>query len=220
MTSPITAIGTTPYQAEVREQNGAQLDKEAFLTLLIAQLKNQDPLSPLQPHEFAAQLAQFTSVEQLTNLNEAVAMQGQAVQLASLFDETALGASLLGRHVVAEGNQVTVSAGDLGSVEVEVGAAGGAATLQIFDSSGREVASRAIGHVSGGRQSLTLPDGIPEGTYTYAVTVTTTGGESVPVLTYTSGVVDGVYFRDGQIVLRIGVMEVLMDTLAEIRPAS
>jgi flagellar basal-body rod modification protein FlgD len=219
MTAPITAIGTAATPA-VTEPNGSQLDKEAFLTLLIAQLRNQDPLSPLEPHEFAAQLAQFTSVEQLTNLNEAVALQSQAVQLAALLDETALGASLLGRHVVAEGNQVAVSDGDYGEIQVEIGAAGGAATLQVFDSSGREVASREIGHVSAGRQSLTLPAGIPEGTYSYALTVTGSDGESVPVVTYISGVVDGVYFRGGQIVLRIGEIEVPMDTLAEIRTAS
>jgi hypothetical protein len=52
------------------------------------------------------------------------------------------------------------------------------------------------------------------------VTVSGDEGASVPVLTYTSGVVDGVYFRDGQIVLRIGTMEVSMDALAEIKAAA
>jgi flagellar basal-body rod modification protein FlgD len=219
MTAPISAVGASPAAATA-EPNQAELDKEAFLKLLVAQLKNQDPLSPLEPHEFAAQLAQFTSVEQLTNLNQAFALQSEVTQLAALLDETALGASLLGRHVVAEGNQVPVSSDGFGEVEVEVGGAGGVATLQVFDSTGREVASREIGYVAAGRQSLTLPNGLDEGIYSYAVTVSGDEGASVPVLTYTSGVVDGVYFRDGQIVLRIGTMEVSMDALAEIKAAA
>ncbi len=219
MTAPISVLGASPAAATA-EPNQAELDKEAFLKLLVAQLKNQDPLSPLEPHEFAAQLAQFTSVEQLTNLNQAFALQSEVTQLAALLDETALGASLLGRHVVAEGNQVPVSSDGFGEVEVEVGGAGGVATLQVFDSTGREVASREVGYVAAGRQSLTLPNGLDEGIYSYAVTVSGDEGASVPVLTYTSGVVDGVYFRDGQIVLRIGTMEVSMDALAEIKAAA
>ena len=51
------------------------MGKEEFLTLLIAQLKNQDPLSPTNPEEMAAQLAQFSSLEQLINVNEKLESQ-------------------------------------------------------------------------------------------------------------------------------------------------
>jgi flagellar basal-body rod modification protein FlgD len=48
------------------------LDKEAFLRLLTTQLSNQDPLNPIEDREFIAQLAQFTSLEQMQNLNKTV----------------------------------------------------------------------------------------------------------------------------------------------------
>jgi flagellar basal-body rod modification protein FlgD len=54
---------------EVSSSGNANVDKDMFLRLFTTQLKNQSPLDPLKGHEFAAQLAQFSSLEQLTNLN-------------------------------------------------------------------------------------------------------------------------------------------------------
>lgn len=47
-----------------------ELDKEAFLKLLIAQLANQDPLNPMEDREFIAQMAQFSTLEQMTNMSK------------------------------------------------------------------------------------------------------------------------------------------------------
>ena len=50
------------------------LDRNAFLRLLVTQLRNQDPLNPMEDKEFIAQLAQFSSLEQLQNMNESLGM--------------------------------------------------------------------------------------------------------------------------------------------------
>ncbi|KAA3595691.1 MAG: hypothetical protein D8M57_02875 [Candidatus Scalindua sp. AMX11] len=54
---------------DVSRVGNANVDKEAFLRLFTTQLKNQSPMDPLKGHDFIAQLAQFSSLEQLTNLN-------------------------------------------------------------------------------------------------------------------------------------------------------
>jgi flagellar basal-body rod modification protein FlgD len=58
------------------------MGKEAFLKLLVAQLKNQDPLAPSDGKEMAAQLAQFSSVEQLVSVNDTLGQIRDALRTA------------------------------------------------------------------------------------------------------------------------------------------
>lgn len=217
MSSALQALTSgAPASALSSTTSKLDLNKQDFLQLLVTQLKNQDPLSPLQPYEFAAQLAQFSSVEQLTNLNDTVSKEGDSLALSTLVDKTNLSASLVGRNVLAEGNQVVVPATGGATVRFEVGTGSGAGTLIVKDSSGREVVNKAVGELTSGRQSLTLPSDLPAGTYTYEVTVAGDKGASVPVVTYTSGAVTGVEFNNGKIQLKLGPLTVDLDSLAAI----
>lgn len=58
------------YDSQPKTQKSDSLDKDAFLNLLVTQLKNQDPLNPMEDKEFIAQMAQFSSLEQMKNMNE------------------------------------------------------------------------------------------------------------------------------------------------------
>ena len=74
-TSINSASSTTSSNSSLKE-----LDKDNFLQLLITQLKNQDPMNPMDNQEFLAQLATFNSLEQLMSINQAVAKIAEAVQ--------------------------------------------------------------------------------------------------------------------------------------------
>jgi flagellar basal-body rod modification protein FlgD len=72
------------------KSNGSTLGKDDFLKILITQLKNQDPMQPLQDKEFIAQMAQFTSVEQLTNM---------ATEMKALRQTLGFASGLIGKEV-------------------------------------------------------------------------------------------------------------------------
>ena len=91
---PQTSIGQ-----QVLEND--ELGKDAFLTLLTVQLQNQDPMDPVKNEDFVAQLAQFSSLEQLQGINEAVS--GSADAQATIEVQRAIEAntavSLMGKQV-------------------------------------------------------------------------------------------------------------------------
>ena len=70
-TNPISAL-TTNSSSSTPKVDKNQADSDMFMTLLVAQLKNQDPLQPQDGAAFVAQLAQFNSLEQLTGIRESI----------------------------------------------------------------------------------------------------------------------------------------------------
>ena len=82
------------------------LGKDDFMKLLLAQLKNQDPLKPLDGTDFAAQLAQFSSLEQLSNMNTEL----KNVSVNQMTMNYAQSVNLIGKNVVTNsGNSLTVN---------------------------------------------------------------------------------------------------------------
>ncbi len=65
----VSGVNNQAYTAENSKQPGNELGKDAFLKLLITQLKYQDPLNPMEDREFIAQLAQFSTLELMQNLS-------------------------------------------------------------------------------------------------------------------------------------------------------
>ncbi len=216
VTNPELFTSTTSGTRTIKKQ----LDKDAFLQLLVTQLKNQDPSNTMDVYQMSSQLAQFASVEQLTTLNSSMAAQSQALQLSMLVNQTAFSSSLVGKDVLANGDQVHVPSSGRAQVHVDVGGSGGTATLKLLDANGGVVSRHDLGRVSPGAQDLTLPSGLPAGDWHYAIEVTDSSGKSVSVTTTTGGTVTGVAFRNGAIYLQIGNLEVALDDLLAVGRAA
>jgi|SRR5690554_4280085 len=91
-TNTVRSSSTDYSSVQVERKDGNNLDKDAFFKLLITQLKYQDPLTPMENTEFVAQMAQFSSLEQMANMN---ANLSQFLRIQALSE----GASLIGRNV-------------------------------------------------------------------------------------------------------------------------
>ncbi|MGF6113871.1 flagellar hook assembly protein FlgD [Pseudomonas sp. ADAK2] len=146
-----------------------KLGKDAFLQLLVTQLKNQNPLDPQDNSAFVAQLAQFSSLEGITTLNDTVSSiagnysSSQALQASSL----------VGRSVIVQTNSVKVDDPTkpvTGSVNLTSSIASG--TVTITDKDGKAIRTIDLGSRAAGSASFTW-DGkdssgavVPVGTYT------------------------------------------------------
>lgn len=187
---------------------GGKLGKQEFLHLLVTQLRYQDPMDPMKGQEMAAQLAQFSSVEQLVELNKTIADQkdGTAAMIQAVNSNVALGT--IGREVFALGDQVEVPEGgaDEASVTFTVADNGGQGTLRILDEDGELVSSHKLGVIPGGRQTLNLGEvgaSLEPGLYRYEVSVAS-GDEEVAVEQYMKGIVNGITYGSSGAVLTAG----------------
>lgn len=201
----------------IARKPGGEMGKDEFLKLLVTQMQNQDPLSPMDGQQMAVQIAQFTQVEQLMGINSGMdAMLGANAQLAYGIN-TGLATSMIGRSVVAEGNSVTVGTSGRSEVTVDVGRTGGKAKLRVFDAAGTEVAAKDLGQVANGRQTLGWDSsGLPAGSYTYKVEVADAEGNAVPVTSFTRARIDAVEFTAEGILLISGKQRINMNSVVEV----
>ena len=123
-----------------------QLGKDAFLKLLVAQMQNQDPLNPQSNEEFVAQLSQFTQVEQLMDLSSQ--FDGMYMAMNSV-NNTSM-TQLLGKEVVAVGNQFFHNGED--AIQLHYAAAGATqgSKLTVYNEAGSVVYSGPVGALKEG----------------------------------------------------------------------
>lgn len=214
--NPAASSSSTP---QAPAAPGGALGKDEFLKLFITQMRSQDPMNPMDGQQFAAQLAQFSSVEQLTNISQQ--LEGQAALGASMIGAigNANAVGLLGHTVTAVADKVVVDGDGHGTAVADVGGAGATATLTLFDANGTKVGSRELGPIGPGRQQIDLGEaaaGLPAGGYSFTLDVADGNGQSIPVTTLTVAHVDSMRIGPDGPILIAGPLEIPLSSVSEI----
>ena len=121
------------------------LGRDDFLKLMLAQLKNQDPMKAMDPSEFLGQLAQFSTVSGIQEMQTSIGTLAESMRSAQVLD----GSTMIGRDILVAGEDATLGAtGSVrGAVDMPTGAV--SAQMNIRDASGQLVRSMSVSTTAG-----------------------------------------------------------------------
>ena len=214
--------GTTTAQQNTVTAGKATLGKDDFLKLMITQLKNQDPLSPSDSSQYAAQLAQFSSLEQLQNINTSLGTSINAnYQLTQSINNT-MTAALIGKEVKLSGNQIHYNNDTSISLGYNLPAEASSVTVKVMDKDGNIVKTIANGDKTSGDHKLSWDfsdnnnQKVPIGDYTFSVEANNLNGDAMTVDIAKFALISGVRFNANGTTLLIGKSEYNLSDVEEI----
>ena len=221
MAGSIEGIGPTTFPSSGTTGKSI-MGQDDFLKLMVTQLQNQDPLNPMDATQFASQLAQFTSVEQLSNINTTLQSSISASQLMNQSISNALATTVIGKQVRATGTTFTYD----GSGPVRVGynlpSAAATAQVKIVDQYGNVVRTINGTGVTAGDVDVSW-DGMTDGgtqagpgQYTMQVTATDAKGAALTATPFFYGTVSGVRFKSTGTVFVVDGQEVPLSSILEV----
>lgn len=195
------------------------LGKDDFLRLLITQLRNQDPLHPLDQNQFLAQTAQFAALEQLQAIGkglEALRASGSGASIAGA-------AMLVGRTAAVAGATFAFDGVTPPSLPFELDLAASRVDVEILDEEGSPLRQIELGPTGAGaravgwdgRDSAGRP--VTRGTYFYRVSASGAPGAPAPVATAAVGPLEGLSVRGGRVLYRLGDRLVRLEDVVGVR---
>lgn len=198
-------------------QTSSALGKDSFLQLLVAQLQYQDPLDPVENTDFTAQLAQFSSLEALTEINDSMdqvnSLQGSLNNMQAL--------SFIGKEVNAQGDIIHYTGEDI-PIDFTLDDNAAEVVVSIYSEDGTLVKSVDLGDAAKGNREYVW-DGtdssgetVSAGRYTFTVEAVDYEGLAVGSTSYASGEVTGVRYDNGTTYLIIGDKEVAISDVEKI----
>ncbi len=185
--------------------NSSKLGRDEFLKLLLVQLQHQDPTNPMKDEDFIAQLAQFSSLEQLTNISNSID------QLNETFKENMLlnTADFIGKTVTADGWEISKEGDNISSLFYTLDDTATSVYINIYDQNNNLIQSLELGAKQPGTYEFKW-DGMdfqgneaPDGVYRVGVSAEGKDGEPTMVSTQVEGVISGIDVEGGEITLRL-----------------
>jgi flagellar basal-body rod modification protein FlgD len=220
MATSVQSIGPTQFPATTSAQG--TLGKDDFLKLLVSQLQNQDPLNPMDGTQFASQLAQFTSVEQLANINTTLQSSMDASKLLNQSISNAMSTTVIGKEVRATGSTFNYDGTGTMKLGYTLPSAAVTATVQIVDQDGKVVRTIDKPSVASGDSDFKW-DGLTDsgaqaaaGSYTVKVSAMDVKGNSIKASPFFYGIVSGVRFKSTGTVFVVDGQEINLSDILEV----
>lgn len=221
--SPFDPGGTLPSATDRSKKIGDNtMGKDEFLKLLVTQLGNQDPLNPMDGQQFAAQLAQFTSVEQLMNISGTLAENGQMNGMLAQSINSGVAAGLIGKSVETASDGVNLDGENPATLAFRLDGNADSVKVTIRDEAGNLIREISLNGRSSGDHEYEW-DGtdlqgqrVKEGLYKYEVSATTKSGDTVGAEEFFTGTVDRITFGQDGIMLWIGNVRVPMSDVESV----
>jgi len=213
----IEGVGTTYGETSSYTSPKRELGKEDFLKLLIEQLKHQDPLNPMESTEFTAQLAQFSSLEQLFGVNETLADIQESISVR----ESGNVLEYIGKVVKTNDNTIFIKDGCMDSSTYTLEDRANV-TIFIYNNEGVEIRRIYAGWNNAGEYDLAWDgrdnngDMVSDGIYTFEIKALDGDGLVVPYNAYLTGEVTGVTYQDRIPYLMIGNKLVTPENIIEV----
>jgi flagellar basal-body rod modification protein FlgD len=214
--SDSSASGITGSTSSTTTKKSNVLGQDDFMKMLLAQLQNQDPLNPMNGADFAAQLAQFSSLEQLSNLNATMSSLPTYLQSFS----NAQMVNMIGDEAIVKGNIINVS-GSTANIVFSLPSDIQSGTITISDSSGNQLGTMQIGSKSAGINTISWDTSkMSTGNYTFTMSAVDKNGAAVTPDTLISGTVTGATFKDNTAYLTINGQAVAFSNIVAINKST
>lgn len=187
------------YQSSSDTSKKTDGTSDRFLTLLVTQMKNQDPLNPMDNAQVTSQMAQISTVSGIEKLNSSINAMSDGFSQLQLLQ----GVSLVGHQVLTEGNTLNVTDG-VGTAGFELSASASSVTVSVKNAAGAVVDTIDMGAASAGRHSFewTPPSTGQSDSYTFSVQAKS-GNTVMDATPLSTDTVDAVNTRDGQLNLQL-----------------
>jgi flagellar basal-body rod modification protein FlgD len=177
MTTPVgSSTSTTGTSSGSSASGSAAATQDKFLALLVAQLKNQDPMSPMDNAQMTSQLAQINTVQGIESLNSTL----QSLMGSYTTSQSMQAASLVGRYVFTEGKDMNLSSG-VGVAGFTLDSPADSVTITVTSPGGQVVHTATMSNLDAGTNTFQW-DGktdaggtSADGNYTFAITATNQG---------------------------------------------
>jgi len=172
-TDALNSINGTKPAAPLGDSSDVAGSQDRFLKLLVTQLQNQDPLSPMDNAELTSQIAQINTVTGIAALNTSV--QGLSSQFLQM--QTVQGAALVGKDVIVPGNKMDIADG-VGQGGFSIDTAADAVKVEVLNPAGRVVDTLQLGAQSAGMHGFDWPSGTYDDTSNLSFRITATNGST------------------------------------------